>query len=43
MIISQVDGYIKKNIGNKYLTFAFTDKNKDIQIFDMKLNILSKQ
>ena len=28
LIIAKVDGYIKENNGNKYLTFAFTDKNK---------------
>ena len=26
--IGKVDGYIKESNGNKYLTFAFTDKNK---------------
>ena len=28
LIIGDVDGYIEKNNGNKYLTFASTDKNK---------------
>ena len=28
LIIAEVDGYIKENDGNKYLTFASTDKNK---------------
>ena len=26
LIIAEVDGYIEENIGNKYLTFASTDK-----------------
>ena len=29
-IIGEVDGYIEKKNGNKYLTFAFTDKNKEV-------------
>ena len=28
LIIGEVDGYIAENNGNKYLTFASTDKNK---------------
>ena len=28
LIIGEVDGYIEENNRNKYLTFAFTDKNK---------------
>ena len=28
MIIGDVDGYIEENNGNKYVTFASTDKNK---------------
>ena len=28
LMIGEVDGYIKENIGNKYLTFAYTEKNK---------------
>ena len=28
LIIAEVDGYIKKNNGNKYLTFASAEKNK---------------
>ena len=28
LIIGEVDGYIEENNGNKYLTFASTDKNK---------------
>ena len=27
-MIGEVDGYIEENNGNKYLTFASTDKNK---------------
>ena len=30
MIIGEVDGYIEENNGNKYLTFASTDKNKKV-------------
>ena len=30
LIIADVDGYIEKNNGNKYLTFASTDKNKKV-------------
>ena len=30
LIIGDVDGYIEKNNGNKYLTFASTDKNKKV-------------
>ena len=30
LIIGEVDGYIEKNNGNKYLTFASTDKNKKV-------------
>ena len=29
-IIGEVDGYIKESNGSKYLTFAFTDKNKEV-------------
>ena len=29
LIVGEVDGYIKKSDGNKYLTFASTDKNKN--------------
>ena len=29
-IIAEVDGYIEENHGNKYLTFASTDKNKKV-------------
>ena len=48
LMIGEVDGYIKEDSnGNKYLTFASTDKNekvfKNIQNFGMKLNIISKQ
>ena len=28
LLIREVDGYIEENNGNKYLTFAFTHKNK---------------
>ena len=28
LIIGEVDGYIEENNGNKYLTFASTDKKK---------------
>ena len=28
LIIGEVDAYIEKNNGNKYLTFASTDKSK---------------
>ena len=30
LIIGEVDGYIEENNGNKYLTFASTDKNKKV-------------
>ena len=30
LIIGDVDRYIEENNGNKYLTFAFTDKNKKV-------------
>ena len=30
LIIAEVDGYIEENNGNKYLTFASTDKNKKV-------------
>ena len=30
LIIGKVDGYIEENNGNKYLTFASTDKNKKV-------------
>ena len=30
LMIGEVDGYIEENNGNKYLTFAFTDKNKKV-------------
>ena len=30
LIIGEVDGYIKENNGNKYLTFASTGKNKKL-------------
>ena len=57
LIIGDVDGYIEcsstecnsieENNGNKYVTFASTDKNKKVlrnmQSFGMKLNIISKQ
>ena len=52
LIIGDVDGYIEcssteENNGNKYLTFASTDKNKkvlkNIQSFGMELNIISSQ
>ena len=46
LIIGQVDGYIEESNGNKYLTFAYTDKKKcykNMQNFGMKLNIISKQ
>ena len=48
LIIGDVDGYIEENNGNKYLTFASTDKNKKsiIKVYKalgMKLNIISKQ
>ena len=29
-IIGETDGYIKEKNGNKYLTFASTDKNKEL-------------
>ena len=44
LIIGEVDGYIEESNENKYLTFAFTGKNKkvleNIQSFGMKLNII---
>ena len=30
LMIGEVDGYIEENHGNKYLTFASTDKNKKV-------------
>ena len=30
LIIGEVDGYIEGNNGNKYLTFASTNKNKKL-------------
>ena len=30
LMIGEVDGYIEENYGNKYLTFASTDKNKRV-------------
>ena len=30
LVIDEVDGYIEENNGNKYLTFASTDKNKKV-------------
>ena len=30
MVTGEVDGYIEENNGNKYLTFASTDKNKEV-------------
>ena len=30
LIVGDVDGYIEENNGNKYLTFASTDKNKKV-------------
>ena len=30
LIIDDVDGYIEENNGNKYLTFASTDKNQNL-------------
>ena len=30
LIICDVDGYVEENDKNKYLTFAFTDKNKKV-------------
>ena len=30
LIIGEADGYIEENNGNKYLTFVFTDKNKEV-------------
>ena len=30
LIIGEVDGYLEENNGNKYLTFASTDKNKEV-------------
>ena len=47
-MIGEVDGYIKESNGNKYLTFATTDSNKNVlekyaKRFVMKLNIISKQ
>ena len=31
LIIAEADGYIEENNGNKYLTFASTDKNKSVR------------
>ena len=30
IVIGEVDGYIEENSGNKYLTFASTEKNKKV-------------
>ena len=30
LIIGEADGYIEEKNGNKYLTFASTDKNKEL-------------
>ena len=30
LIINEVDGYIKEENGNKYLTLVFTDKNQEV-------------
>ena len=30
LIINEVDGYIKEENGNTYLTLVFTDKNKEV-------------
>ena len=30
LILGEVDGYIEENNGNKYLTFASTDKSKKV-------------
>ena len=42
LIINTADEYIEEKNGNKYLTFASTDKNKDVlkntQNFGMRLN-----
>ena len=40
MIIGEVDGYIEENNGNKYLTFASTDKNK--KILEKYINLWDK-
>ena len=41
MVIDKVDGHIEEKNGNKYLTFASTDKNKEVlkntQNFGMRL------
>ena len=43
----EVDGFIEEKNGNKYLTFANTNKNKEVlkntQKFGMKLNSVLKQ
>ena len=31
LIIAEVNGYIEENNGNEYLSFASTDKNKNMQ------------
>ena len=31
LIIGDVDGFIEENNGNKYLLFAFNDKNKSVR------------
>ena len=50
LIIGEADGYIEEKKGNKYLTFASTNKNKKVlkevlstQNFGMRLNIKLKQ
>ena len=41
-MIGDVDGHIEEKNGNKYLTFASTEK-KNKQIFGIKLNIIFRQ
>ena len=41
-MIGDVDGHIEEKNGNKYLTFASTEKNNK-QIFGIKLNIIFRQ
>ena len=45
LMIGEVGGYTEENNGNKYLTFASTEKNKEVlekyTIFGIELNIIS--
>ena len=47
LIFHEVDGHIEESIGNKYFTFASTDKNKEVltkyaELWDKLKNLLAK-